>query len=100
MKIEVTNGKKHLVMRTRSNKIGIEAPANGDPFIMEFEMQEGSPFKVIVDGTRPIPIASARLVHSRTYYVKPFKRKTQDGVVAVPGHVRRMPIRWKREKGI
>lgn len=98
MRIQVSDlhRKKRLVLQ--GEEIALQAPAGGDPLMIEAELDPGSPIKIIVGGSAPMPVRRLALVHRDTYRVKAFIRHTRDGEVRVPAHERRKPYRKLRKK--
>ena len=95
MKVAIEQGgKKKLLLE--ADHIGLKAPKDGAPLMIEAEIEEGSPIMIMIGSQRPpVPIRSLRLIHSKMYRVAAFKRHTKSGVVLVPGHMRRMPVRLR-----
>lgn len=94
MKISLSkDGKQRLVLQGK--RIALQTPDNGDPLMIEADMDDGSPIKIMIDG-RTLPIRRMTLVHKDTYRVKSFIRHTSAGEVRVPSHDRRKPYRKMR----
>ena len=94
MRVAITNGRNlrsRLVLN--GDNIGIQVPKEESDLLIEAQLDHGSPIKIVVSNGAPVPVSQLRLVHSKTYYVKTFKRHTKAGIVMVPGHTRRRGIR-------
>jgi len=89
-------GKKALVLE--GEQIGLQAPAGGDPLMIEAEFEEGSPIKIVIGNGAPMPVRRLSVVNRNTYRVRAFVRHTTAGEVTVPAHERRKPYRKLRKK--
>ena len=92
------DGKNSLVLQ--GEQMALQAPAKGDPLMIEAEFDEGSPIKIVIANGKEqtIPVRQVRLVHKETNWIKSFKRVTKGGIVTVHGHERRKAYRKMRDK--
>lgn len=89
------DGKKTLVIE--GDHIGLKAPDNGLPLMIEAEIEDGSPIQIVVGSHRaPLPVRSLKLISDKMYRVKTFERHTKAGIVTIPSHQRRMPVRLRK----
>jgi hypothetical protein len=96
MKVAITtvHGLQRKRLLIEGDTIGVKVPKEERDLLIEAQLDEGSPIQIVVaNGAAPIPVRQLRLVHSKTYYVQAFKRRTKAGVVTVEGHTRRRGIR-------
>lgn len=95
MKIAIhKEGRKALFLE--GEHVAIKVPHNGTPLMLEAEIEDGSPVTIVMAGKAPMPVRRLQIVNGKTYHVKSFQRRTKDGVVRVPAHDRRMPVRLRR----
>lgn len=102
MKIEMTteSGKMKKRLEIHGDRIAVNLPKDRtDPLLIQATIDEDSPIQIVVqNGVRQIiPVRQLRLVNSKTYLVKGFNRKTKAGIVHIPTHHRRMPVRKLRD---
>lgn len=100
MRIALSQQGKRKVLIMEGDHIALQAPSNGDPLMIEAELEAGSPIKIVIGNQAPMPVRGLRLVHRNTYRVETFKRTTKAGVVTVHSHDRRMPYRAMRKKHV
>ena len=85
-------GKRALVLE--GDRMAIQAPVKGDPLMIEAELDEGSPIKIVIANGKestPMGIRQLKLVHRQTYHVPSFVRHYKSGDVRVSAHERRRP---------
>lgn len=101
MKVTLRKGKKSLIVRSVNNEFGIQLPESEGPLFLEAEFDEASPVHILIPGAsgrstpERIPITGLKMYHQKKYWVKSFRRQTKAGVVMIPSHQRRMPVRLK-----
>lgn len=97
MRITLRNGKRVVTLNTESSAVAIIAPKTSTPFMVEADINDGSPFILMADGKQEYPIDGLRITNRKTYHVKAFKRRNGDGkLIVVPAHERKVPIYMKR----
>lgn len=100
MRITLRNAKKVVTLNTESSTIAIIAPRTSMPFMVEADINEGSPFILMADGKQEYPIDGLRITNKKKYHVKAFKRRNGDGkMILIPAHERTKPIYAKRLNG-
>lgn len=91
MKIEIRKHDSDKLIAVRANRIAIEPPPDGSPYILTAEVDDGdSPIRIVFDNGSSHAVKRIELTRRDTYFVKAFHKGAAKPHV-VSSHHRKMP---------
>jgi hypothetical protein len=91
MKIEIRKPNSDKVIAVTANRIAIQPPPDGSPYILTAEVDDGdSPIRILLDNGTSQPVKRLALTRRDTSFVKSFHKKGSRPHTVV-SHYRKMP---------